>query len=57
MSFIIALAAATYLHMLLGEMIPKNVALAAPEETAASGVSAVATVAPARTARRVSMVI
>ena len=34
LSFIIALAAATYLHMLLGEMIPKNIALAAPEETA-----------------------
>ena len=33
-SFIIALAAATYLHMLIGEMIPKNIALAAPEETA-----------------------
>ncbi|QDQ10190.1 hemolysin family protein [Streptomyces spectabilis] len=29
-SFVIALAVATYLHMLLGEMIPKNVALAEP---------------------------
>jgi CBS domain containing-hemolysin-like protein len=33
-SFVVALAAATYLHMLAGEMIPKNLALAAPEETA-----------------------
>ncbi|MET0460896.1 MAG: hemolysin family protein [Ilumatobacteraceae bacterium] len=33
-SFVIALAVATYLHMLVGEMIPKNLALAAPEETA-----------------------
>ena len=33
-SFVIALAAATYLHMLIGEMIPKNLALAAPEDTA-----------------------
>lgn len=30
-SFVISLALATYLHMLLGEMVPKNVALAAPE--------------------------
>jgi CBS domain containing-hemolysin-like protein len=33
-AFAIALSAATYLHMLLGEMIPKNIALAAPEQTA-----------------------
>ncbi|WP_156727587.1 hemolysin family protein [Streptomyces apocyni] len=33
-AFVIALAVATYLHMLIGEMIPKNIALAAPEKTA-----------------------
>jgi magnesium and cobalt exporter, CNNM family len=33
-SFVIALGLATYLHMLFGEMVPKNVALAAPERTA-----------------------
>lgn len=33
-SFVIALSLATYLHMLIGEMVPKNVALAAPERTA-----------------------
>ncbi|MFJ8695916.1 hemolysin family protein [Streptomyces roseolilacinus] len=33
-SFVIALAAATYLHMLLGEMVPKNIALAEPVRTA-----------------------
>ncbi|MBA4865210.1 HlyC/CorC family transporter [Streptomyces sp. PSKA54] len=33
-SFVIALVVATYLHMLLGEMIPKNVALAEPVRTA-----------------------
>ncbi|MFB6894429.1 hemolysin family protein [Kitasatospora sp. NPDC056327] len=33
-AFVVALAAATYLHMLLGEMIPKNIALAAPERAA-----------------------
>ncbi|MFG2502861.1 hemolysin family protein [Streptomyces sp. NPDC048441] len=33
-SFIIALALATYLHMLLGEMIPKNISLAEPVRTA-----------------------
>ncbi|MET8544025.1 hemolysin family protein [Kitasatospora sp. NPDC004799] len=33
-AFVIALAVATYLHMLLGEMIPKNIALAAPERAA-----------------------
>ncbi|WP_019548842.1 hemolysin family protein [Streptomyces sulphureus] len=33
-SFVIALAAATYLHMLLGEMVPKNIALAEPERAA-----------------------
>ena len=29
-SFVIALSLATYLHMLLGEMVPKNIALAGP---------------------------
>ncbi|MFI6638574.1 hemolysin family protein [Streptomyces sp. NPDC050504] len=33
-SFVIALAAATYAHMLFGEMVPKNIALAAPARTA-----------------------
>lgn len=33
-SFAIALAVATYLHMLFGEMVPKNVALAEPVRTA-----------------------
>ncbi|OII63061.1 hypothetical protein BJP40_25785 [Streptomyces sp. CC53] len=33
-AFVIALTVATYLHMLLGEMIPKNVALAEPVRTA-----------------------
>ncbi|MFF8285710.1 hemolysin family protein [Streptomyces albus] len=33
-SFVIALALATYLHMLLGEMVPKNIALAGPERAA-----------------------
>ncbi|MEU8528522.1 MULTISPECIES: hemolysin family protein [Streptomyces] len=33
-SFAIALALATYLHMLLGEMVPKNIALAEPTRTA-----------------------
>ncbi|GHH85123.1 membrane protein [Streptomyces sulfonofaciens] len=33
-SFVIALVAATYLHMLLGEMIPKNIALAEPVRSA-----------------------
>ncbi|MFI7276606.1 hemolysin family protein [Streptomyces sp. NPDC049879] len=33
-AFAIALALATYLHMLFGEMVPKNIALAAPERTA-----------------------
>ncbi|ASQ98513.1 MULTISPECIES: hemolysin family protein [Streptomyces] len=32
-SFVIALAVATYLHMLFGEMVPKNVALAEPVRT------------------------
>ncbi|CAL9473380.1 putative protein [Streptomyces sp. enrichment culture] len=34
LAFAIALTLATYLHMLVGEMIPKNVALAAPTATA-----------------------
>jgi CBS domain containing-hemolysin-like protein len=33
-SFVIALTAATYLHMLFGEMVPKNIALADPERAA-----------------------
>jgi CBS domain containing-hemolysin-like protein len=33
-AFVIALSAATYLHMLIGEMVPKNIALAAPERSA-----------------------
>ncbi|MCB5169387.1 hemolysin family protein [Streptomyces bambusae] len=33
-SFVVALALATYLHMLLGEMVPKNVALSEPVRTA-----------------------
>ncbi|WP_354637912.1 hemolysin family protein [Kitasatospora camelliae] len=33
-AFVIALTVATYLHMLVGEMIPKNIALAAPERAA-----------------------
>ncbi|MDK0518173.1 hemolysin family protein [Streptomyces sp. ML-6] len=33
-SFVIALSLATYLHMLLGEMVPKNIALAEPVRAA-----------------------
>ncbi|WP_406404064.1 hemolysin family protein [Streptomyces sp. NBC_00879] len=33
-SFVIALSLATYLHMLLGEMVPKNIALADPARSA-----------------------
>ncbi|MER5760588.1 hemolysin family protein [Streptomyces sp. NPDC002082] len=33
-AFVIALTLATYLHMLVGEMVPKNIALAAPAKTA-----------------------
>ncbi|GGL87585.1 membrane protein [Streptomyces fumigatiscleroticus] len=33
-SFVIALALATYLHMLFGEMVPKNIALAEPVRSA-----------------------
>ncbi|MFD1663428.1 hemolysin family protein [Streptomyces caeni] len=32
--FVVALTLATYLHMLIGEMVPKNIALAAPVPTA-----------------------
>lgn len=32
-SFVVALSLATYLHMLFGEMVPKNIALAEPERT------------------------
>ncbi|MFD8062479.1 hemolysin family protein [Streptomyces cyaneofuscatus] len=34
LSFAIALSVATYLHMLLGEMVPKNIALAEPARSA-----------------------
>jgi CBS domain containing-hemolysin-like protein len=34
LSFVIALGVATYLHMLLGEMVPKNIALAEPARSA-----------------------
>ncbi|WP_049573112.1 hemolysin family protein [Streptomyces sp. SBT349] len=33
-AFAIALTVATYLHMLVGEMVPKNIALAAPDRAA-----------------------
>lgn len=33
-AFVLALSVATYLHMLVGEMVPKNVALAEPVRTA-----------------------
>lgn len=33
-AFVIALTLATYLHMLIGEMVPKNIALAAPVRSA-----------------------
>ncbi|WP_406002170.1 hemolysin family protein [Streptomyces sp. NBC_00829] len=33
-SFVIALSVATYLHMLLGEMVPKNISLAEPARSA-----------------------
>ncbi|MDJ0344089.1 hemolysin family protein [Streptomyces sp. H10-C2] len=33
-AFVIALTVATYLHMLIGEMVPKNIALAAPARSA-----------------------
>ncbi|MFJ7043443.1 hemolysin family protein [Streptomyces sp. NPDC101112] len=33
-AFVVALTLATYLHMLIGEMVPKNIALAAPVPTA-----------------------
>ncbi|MEV6958135.1 hemolysin family protein [Streptomyces sp. NPDC051207] len=33
-AFVIALTVATYLHMLVGEMVPKNIALAAPVPSA-----------------------
>lgn len=34
LAFVLALALATYAHMLFGEMVPKNISLAAPERTA-----------------------
>ncbi|MFI6986346.1 hemolysin family protein [Embleya sp. NPDC050154] len=33
-AFVLALSLATYLHMLIGEMVPKNIALAAPDRAA-----------------------
>lgn len=33
-AFVLALAVVVYLHMVLGEMVPKNIALAAPERSA-----------------------
>ncbi len=33
-AFVLALGIVVYLHMVLGEMVPKNIALAAPERTA-----------------------
>jgi len=33
-AFVVALTLATYLHMLIGEMVPENIALAAPAPTA-----------------------
>jgi CBS domain containing-hemolysin-like protein len=33
-SFIVALAVTVYLHVVIGEMVPKNIALASPERTA-----------------------
>lgn len=35
-AFALALTLATYLHMLIGEMVPKNLALARPERTASA---------------------
>ena len=46
-SFMIALALAAYLHMLFGGMIPKNLALAAPERTAYRLVPPLVAIAPA----------
>ena len=34
LGYVIALAAVVFLHLVIGEMVPKNLAMAAPEKTA-----------------------